>query len=347
MPNRTRAQSITRIRALIHDVQEDNFTAAEVQAAIDDGLRLLSADLLKHEYARNWLLWGTAPKAIRAAVDQYPIPADWLRVDRVEVRRTQTLSATLTCETAGETGYANWAAVTDASLSLYLDGITYDLTGVTFAGAGSMAAVAAVLQTAIRAATGGTETCTWDTDHFVLACHFEIQPIGTVAPASGTDISVAAWMNAQEATPSRTGDSQDFHALEKAAPPRGAIYGSTMTASFGTYSGRTQAWWDGQRPGYLKVWPAPQTNGQETYRIWYYRRIPALASDSHYLTIFDGADQVVEYAACAFLKGEEVEDRTQLGYFSGMYDQLLQTRLASNAQGQTMPTRRYINRIVK
>ena len=47
--------------------------------------------------------------------------------------------------------FGTWAAVTDAEFALMLDDRKYEITGLTFAGAGSMAAVAALIQAAILA----------------------------------------------------------------------------------------------------------------------------------------------------------------------------------------------------
>lgn len=91
---------------------------------------------------------------------------------------------------------ATWAAVTDGSFRITVDGTAYNVDAINFTGDADMDDVASTIQTALRTATSGTETVVWDTDHFVItsgdttsssAVTVTTTSTGTV----GTDISGA------------------------------------------------------------------------------------------------------------------------------------------------------------
>jgi hypothetical protein len=89
---------------------------------------------------------------------------------------------------------ATWAAVTDGSFTISIDGVEYDITGVDFTGDTTMEEVAATLQVAVRAATSSTETVVWSTDHFIISSVDTTDSSAiTVCSAvgSGTDLSGA------------------------------------------------------------------------------------------------------------------------------------------------------------
>ncbi len=92
---------------------------------------------------------------------------------------------------AGATSVAGtWAAVSDGSVKITIDGTPYTITAIDFTGAGTMAAVAVIIQAAIRAANGNAfETCAWSTDHFIITVRSGISL--TTAGGAGTDISGA------------------------------------------------------------------------------------------------------------------------------------------------------------
>lgn len=88
--------------------------------------------------------------------------------------------------------FGTWAAVTNGSFTITIDGVVRNITGLNFSSVASMANVATIIQTGIRAATGSTETCTWVTDHFVITSvntTSASQVSVTSATGSGTDIS--------------------------------------------------------------------------------------------------------------------------------------------------------------
>lgn len=112
--------------------------------------------------------------------------------------------AYLTGDTGAQSTAATWAAVTNGSFRITLNGSAYNIDGINFTGCATMAAVAAVIQTAIRAMTGSTETCVWSTNKFVITSAntsftSAITVLSTSTGTVGTDISgagAADWMDA-------------------------------------------------------------------------------------------------------------------------------------------------------
>jgi hypothetical protein len=89
---------------------------------------------------------------------------------------------------------ATWAAVTDGSFTITIDGVERQLSAIDFTGDASMDDVAATIQAKIRTATGSLETVVWSTDHFVISsvATDETSAITvTSTQGTGTDISGA------------------------------------------------------------------------------------------------------------------------------------------------------------
>jgi hypothetical protein len=111
--------------------------------------------------------------------------------------------AYLTGGSSAEGTFGTWAAVTDGSFRITIDGTARNIDAIDFSGDGSMADVAATIQAAIRAATGSTETCVWSTDHFIISSVLDastsaITVTSTSTGTVGTDISgagAADWMD--------------------------------------------------------------------------------------------------------------------------------------------------------
>jgi len=115
-------------------------------------------------------------------------------------------AALLTGDTGAQATFGTWAAVTDGSFGITIDGTAYNIDAITFAGDGSMADVAATIQTAIRAATSSTETVAWSTNKFIITSVDNSSSAITVTRTStgtvGTDISgagAADWMDCDTA----------------------------------------------------------------------------------------------------------------------------------------------------
>ena len=88
---------------------------------------------------------------------------------------------------------ATWAAVTNGSFKLSLNGgVVFAVTGINFTGATTMAGVATIIQTALRAVTHRTETVVWNVSHFVITSDnitVATYVSFTTAGGAGTDIS--------------------------------------------------------------------------------------------------------------------------------------------------------------
>ena len=113
----------------------------------------------------------------------------------------------LICGAAGDTTPANWAAISDGEITMALYGTVCSITSIDFTGNGTMDAVAATLQAALRAETGNTETVTYDS----TATRFEISLdtdadiyrlslLETATADVGTDISVPAYLDMSAAS---------------------------------------------------------------------------------------------------------------------------------------------------
>jgi len=61
-----------------------------------------------------------------------------------------------------ETTIATWAAITDGSFNIKVNGVSYDIASLNFSGDASMADVASTLQTALQSGISSNLTCTWD-----------------------------------------------------------------------------------------------------------------------------------------------------------------------------------------
>lgn len=106
--------------------------------------------------------------------------------------------AFLTGGNAPEIVVAIWDSVSDGAFSITIDGVTREMTGLDFQTPAvlSMADVAAVIQTGIRAVTTSTETCTWSGAEFIVTSAnttvtSTITITSTIAIPAGTDISGA------------------------------------------------------------------------------------------------------------------------------------------------------------
>lgn len=117
---------------------------------------------------------------------------------------TPSTLAYLTGGTAAQSTAATWAAITDASFRISIDGTAYNVDVIDFTGDAAMSNVAATIQVALRAATSGSETVTWDTDHFIITSatngnSSEVSVTSTSSGTVGTDISGVgtAWMDCE------------------------------------------------------------------------------------------------------------------------------------------------------
>lgn len=112
----------------------------------------------------------------------------------------------LQCGAVGNTVLADWKAITNGSFTISIDGVEEDVTAISFAAITSLPGIAAVLQTAIRAAGEGTgftaATVTFNevTNQVRITSgstgdSSSVSYLTTVSPASGTDISGSSFLN--------------------------------------------------------------------------------------------------------------------------------------------------------
>lgn len=133
----------------------------------------------------------------------YPFDVEGVPIIQIQTKATDMgiEAALLTCGGSAESTFGTWEAVTDGSFAITINGTPYSITGIDFTSVGSMAVVASTIQAAIRAATGGTETVAWSTDHFIITADDHpdsaITVLSTSAEPIGTDISGVTddWMD--------------------------------------------------------------------------------------------------------------------------------------------------------
>jgi hypothetical protein len=178
-------------------------------AGVDDKFRISNADTTS-EYADDKITVTSGTGATVTKSITSPAGNEKLNIDvaldittaGVDAHDIYT-PAYLTGGNSAEGTFSNWLAVLDGEFQITIDGATYNISGIDFTGVTDMASVADYLQIAIRAATSGSETCVWSTNHFVitsgdLTSSSAITVTSTVAAPAGTDISgagAANWMD--------------------------------------------------------------------------------------------------------------------------------------------------------
>lgn len=122
------------------------------------------------------------------------------------VEHSTYIPAFLTGGSSAETNTALWDSISDGSFRITVDGTAYNVDGLDFTSITTMDEVAAMIQAGLRAATGSTETVTWDTDHFIITsvnttASSDVSVTSTSTGTVGTDISGATWMDTAAGTP--------------------------------------------------------------------------------------------------------------------------------------------------
>lgn len=107
-------------------------------------------------------------------------------------------SAFLTGGGGAESGPGTWAAVTNGSFHIDIDGTGYDIDTIVFTGDLSMTDVATTIESAIQTATGNLETVVWSVDHFIISSVDDtsssaITVLSTSGGTVGTDLATAGW----------------------------------------------------------------------------------------------------------------------------------------------------------
>jgi hypothetical protein len=143
-----------------------------------------------------------------------------------------------------DTNYLDYQAITNGGFDININGANHQITALNFSAAGSMAAIAADLQTALAAAVAGT-TCTWNSqlNCFVISVAATTGTGSTIAPAvaptgggSPTDESVVlgfANSAGAKATPGCAGETMTV-ALTSAQVVNPGYFALGLTTDFST-----------------------------------------------------------------------------------------------------------------
>ena len=107
---------------------------------------------------------------------------------------------------ATNTDLSAWTSVLDGSFNATIDGVSADITGLSFSGASDLDGVAGIIQAGLQAvASGGftAATCVYEGGVFVITSGTTgnlslLTALKAVDPATGTDISGSGFMNAQD-----------------------------------------------------------------------------------------------------------------------------------------------------
>lgn len=145
--------------------------------------------------ASDWPGDSEVVKAANAYFSQQPKPTDFA----VSVRAATAVGAELRGGSIVDdaTNLALFTAITDGSFTIDIDGNSEDITSMNFSGAANMAAVAAIIETALQAIVTvpfPTSTVVYEDGRFFIrasttGASSTISFLTAVSPASGTDIS--------------------------------------------------------------------------------------------------------------------------------------------------------------
>lgn len=147
--------------------------------------------------------------------------------------------AFLTGDTGAQGTFGTWAAVTDGSFRITINGVARNIDAIDFTGDGSMDDVAATIQAAIRAVTGSTETCVWSTNKFIItsadtSSSSAITVTTTSTGTVGTDISGAGasdWMDCDTGNGVATAKSSPVYNILSTDHVLGVSYSATAATS--------------------------------------------------------------------------------------------------------------------
>ena len=352
---RTVTQMVARVQRLLNDTGAQTWTSTVIKTYMADALRQFCQDLMRSAVhggrGGRILLRTTAPKAVNAYQDRYKLPSDLLKLSRIETRFLQTLHATMTCGTAGTAVVATWNLITAGGATFFLDDREYVVEGLDFSGASDMDGVASVIQAGVRAATGGIETVTWDTNHFEIACAGNIAPLTALPTSASTDIGGSSYMDGQAGAVTIYVDPsvQPWVLVQMygANAVTAGRFADGTAAAFESPGATAPAYWaNDTADGYVKIMPRLLSGTQYLYRFWYYALPSFPASDS--LTIRgmpEGADSCVEYLTAAMVSMEALKDGSPIGAFGETYSMELSRFVNSTAEGKAMPSVKMIQRV--
>jgi len=122
---------------------------------------------------------------------------------------------------AGKQVYTGWTGITNGSFRATIDGVAYNFDAINFSTATSMNDVASIIQTKIRAITGGSETVSYNATDYkftitsgTTGTESQISVLSTSTGTVGTDISGASYLNGAAGTATQgTGNFIDRDSL--------------------------------------------------------------------------------------------------------------------------------------
>jgi hypothetical protein len=122
---------------------------------------------------------------------------------------------------AGMRVYTGWTGITNGSFRATIDGIAYNFDAINFSTATSMNDVATLIQTKIRAITGGSETVSYNATDYkftitsgTTGTESQVSVLSTSTGTVGTDISGANYLNGAAGTATQgTGNFIDRDSL--------------------------------------------------------------------------------------------------------------------------------------
>jgi len=341
---RTLSEMRTRLRRYIVDTDSSTYANSDLDTIMQIAAKNLWGIFMGDSRGKSILRRYQAPQVQVANWDEYPVPSDALLLEGLEYRQYTTFYCSLTTGTVSETNPANWKLVTDGSFSIRLDDRYYDISGVDFSSitgaGGSMSEVATVLQTAIRAATGGTETVTWSGtgstftfSSYDRTGYLETHPYAT--DQSWTDLSSSSWCNGQRgtATPAITTGAPDWEPVMYGFedPDRIAPNDSYTLARTNLKQSSIEGWHEIDE-SWIRVWP-PVVSSAGILRLRYLIT-PTFPTETYekFLHLPDGVDTLVEYMGSVLAGLEKVEDD---GALLGMnvFGSAFESRLENFYQG--------------
>jgi len=352
---RTVTEMVAQLRLLLHDPDSKKFRSDEqVTLRLKDAADMVWDMLVDDPRGQHILLVKSSPTAIVANMETYLVPSDCLRMRSVEFRVLTTLYATLTCGVTPKILHTDWTGTTSGSFRIFCDDRPVDVRNINFAAATSMADVASILQTALRAATRGTPTVTWSAadSWFVFAAYNTIQVLGASDDASIAtveDISGALWLNGAAGTPAVSSSVQSFlpvpYGVQDIATIPQLASGTAAILGSPTTGGEVEGW-SGMGDGYIRIYPRT-SSVTGVYRMLYYRKPvwPTVAATPIF-NVPNGIDMLIEYLAGAYLAGEKVEDKgalLEIDYFGNSFNGKWENFLRGRGGGQVKPSRRYIH----
>jgi len=338
----------TIVRGYTVDPTSSKFTNDQLDAIMARAALSLWDILLMDDRGKQILRTKQSPQVLLSNWDEYPFPSDVLRIEQLETRLYTTLYATLTTGAVGTTTIGDWNAITAGTFRIRINGANYDITGVSFASDSDMDAVASTLQTAIRAATGGGETCTYDSDDtaFIISSYDRVSWVQASPLADATDrpdISGSGFMNGRQGsgTPAVTVGAPDWLLVPRGRTESYPQRSGTLAANSVTGSS-LDGWYelDNQTARLTPLQSSP--NG--IYRFGYFRA-PVFPTEDYeaFINLPDGVDDLVEYMAtvlCGFNKIEDDGAKVEISAFGDMFRSKLETFLAGRGGGLVRPTGR-------